>query len=94
MSNAIVTTSTVYEAASLFKLKQRVSVEQLNQELFLLSLHHVQRMLVAEFGQQFARRFESQHPKIFYRLVKTTQTKITWRPVSSIHHPPVLKIVQ
>jgi hypothetical protein len=37
-------------------------------------------MLITEFGQQFARRFEQQHPRTFYRLVKTTQTKITWRP--------------
>jgi hypothetical protein len=80
MSNPTPLTSTVYNASVLFELKQRLSADKLNNELFLLSLHHVQRMLITEFGQQFARRFEQQHPRTFYRLVKTTQTKITWRP--------------
>ncbi len=77
--NATLLTET-YNAHKVLQLRNRLMLSELERRLFEQSLFYVKKTLVEEFGLRFATCFEQQHPKAFYKLVKTTQTRLTWRP--------------
>ena len=68
------------KAAELLALRNHLLLNDPTQHLYEQSLWHVKKMLQQEFGSRFACYFEQCYPRAFYKLVKTTQTRMTWRP--------------
>ncbi|MCS6267243.1 MAG: hypothetical protein H2174_06720 [Vampirovibrio sp.] len=68
------------KASQLLVLRNHLLLNSPEQQLHEQSLWHVQKMLQQEFGSRFACYFQEHYPRAFNKLVKTTQTRMTWRP--------------
>ena len=67
-------------ARTVLQLRNRLMLSELEPRLFEQSVFYVKKTLADEFGVRFAGYFQEQYPQAFYKLVKTTQTRLTWRP--------------